>query len=96
MSGTLFQTLERLLGPDETRRRFLAAYRAAHPESRASHYYTLHGSSGTVRRYTCVACRCVIDSESAKYAPTKHAERRVEAHLQSCKTLEQYLTMETT
>jgi hypothetical protein len=67
----------------------LRAYRLDHPESRATGRFTFYGSTGSVRRYTCVCCRRVVDTESGKWAPTQHA--RVAMAVHACPEAEPYL-----
>jgi hypothetical protein len=49
----------------------IAAYRAAHPESRAVRTFTLAASSGTVKRAQCIFCRTIIATCSASWPTTK-------------------------
>lgn len=67
---------------------FRAGLKILKPRSRAKQYVTTHGSGASVRRYTCVACGALIDSESAKYRPTRHAETACFEHVQDCKAID--------
>lgn len=58
----------------------IVAYRLKNPNSRACRDFNLVRSTGSVRRYSCTFCREIIDTESAKYRPTRHAERNIENH----------------
>lgn len=66
---------------DTTHATIAALARLANPRSRAVRGYHLAASGGSVRRYTCTACGCLIDTESARYRPTVHAARAVDTHL---------------
>lgn len=59
-------------------------YRDAHRESRAPWWTVVYGSGGTRRKYSCIACGCVIDTESANYPQTKHAREACDEHDESC------------
>ena len=47
---------------------------------RAHRWYGHSGSSTQVRRYVCYICRKLIATDSAKWMPTVHADKAVEAH----------------
>jgi hypothetical protein len=42
-------------------------------------WYGRRGGSSQ-RKYICYICDCVIDTESARYALTKHAEHAINKH----------------
>jgi hypothetical protein len=48
--------------------------------ARVQWWWGRSGSSGTVRRYTCYLCDTCIDTESASYPMTKHAEEAIDEH----------------
>ena len=62
-------------------------YRLEHPESRAVSLWTYYGSSGTVRRRTCIACRGVAATSAGKYPETVRAGEQWDAHEASCHAL---------
>lgn len=62
----------------------VAAYRAAYPRSRAVRLWTYTGSSGAVKRATCIACRETIATCSAKWPETETYKRAIPEHLASC------------
>jgi hypothetical protein len=68
----------------------LEVYRKRNPRSRAVSGYHLTSSSGTVTRATCVFCRCVIATCSAKWRRTKQFDDATKAHIPAC--AERYLT----
>lgn len=45
------------------------------------HTITLSGSGSCKRRYKCLICNQLVDTDSAKWKPTKHAEVRCTNHL---------------
>jgi hypothetical protein len=47
--------------------------------SRIRGWYGARGGSSR-REYRCYLCDCTIDTESARHAKTKHAERAIDAH----------------
>jgi len=62
---------------------FCRAYRAMCPTHPVKHPISA-GGTGSVRIYSCRACGQELDSESAKYRPTKHAEKACAQHVASC------------
>jgi len=72
---------------------FLAGLRIAKPRSRAKGYVTTYGSGSSRRQYACVACGTVVDTESAKYRMTKHAEEAVDAHVAHCPEIGRIITL---
>lgn len=56
------------------------AYRARNPRSRAERDYTLYGSTSCIRRATCVYCRTVIATCSARWPETKGYRAAIDAH----------------
>jgi hypothetical protein len=50
---------------------------------RVKRWVGVNGGSSE-RRYVCYLCDEVIDTESAKYAPTKHAEQAIADHDCTC------------
>lgn len=69
----------------------VAAYRIANPSSRAVDHTTWAGSTGCVRRATCIYCRCVVATSSASYRETKRSIQARAAHGEACAA--QYLSM---
>lgn len=47
--------------------------------------YWVGAQGGTVRRYYCRACGTLVDTDSAKWAPTKHAAVASERHEAECR-----------
>ena len=47
---------------------------------RVQNWWGYSGSSANVRRYRCYLCRDIMDTDSGKWRPTKHAERSVAEH----------------
>lgn len=80
--------------PDEhdTIQQAVKLYREHNPQSRAVHGWTEYGSTGAVRRYTCIFCRAEIDTESKEYPPTRHATEATREHVPACALA--YLTSE--
>lgn len=66
----------------------VAAYREAHPRSRAIRPYTLARSSGRVRRAQCIFCRAVIATCSAEWPVTKRFQAEIESH--ECDAMARY------
>lgn len=62
----------------------LALYRQHHPRSRAVNTWTYNGSTGGVRRATCIFCRREIATCSAKWPETKTFTREADAHGAAC------------
>ncbi len=58
----------------------LALYRAINRRSRAIAPWTYRGSSGCVRRATCIFCRRVIATCSANWPTTKQFRAACETH----------------
>lgn len=61
----------------------LAAYRALHPASRAQQWCHLYGSTGGVRRRTCLGCGSRWTS-SANWQETVTSRERVAEHTDRC------------
>ena len=61
----------------------IRAYRLDHPASRAENHVTLYGSTGVVRRVTCIYCRDYVTS-SAKWPETKASFAFRAAHEATC------------
>ena len=61
-------------------------YRAAHPQSRAEDDTTVYGSTGCRRLRTCIYCRQVIATSSAKYMETKQSIEACRGHQCQIKT----------
>jgi hypothetical protein len=59
-------------------------YRILHKESRAVDHTTWAGSSGVVRRATCIYCRRVVATSSAKYPETQKSFSDRLSHGESC------------
>lgn len=68
----------------------VAAYRAANPHSRAVQRFTWWGSTYSVRRATCVACRREIGTCSSKWPTTKQLIAAIAAHTESCEAWHRY------
>jgi len=61
----------------------LVGVRVKDPSSRVvGTYYNAGG--GTQRIYACSFCRCTIDTESAGWRMTKHAEKNITEHAKTC------------
>jgi len=58
----------------------LEVYRAKNPRSRATRDWTYYGSTGCVRRATCIYCRRVIATCSQKWPETQQFSDDAEAH----------------
>lgn len=65
-------------------------FRRHNPKSRASGWVTTYGSGSGKRKYTCVACGMLVDSESGKYQQTKHAIQAINNHIASCDAIRGY------
>jgi len=61
----------------------IRAYRADNPRSRAENHVTLYGSTGVVRRVTCIYCRDFVTS-SAKWPETKASFKFRALHASVC------------
>lgn len=67
----------------------ITQYRREHPLSRAVGCY-VNAGGGMQRRYVCTFCRCVIDTESARYPMTKHAHEAIREHRARCASRKAY------
>lgn len=67
-----------------------AHFRRTNPTSRAQSWITTYGSGSKRRTYTCVACRRVVDTESASYRQTVHAAEAIAEHVASCREIARY------
>jgi ribosomal protein L24 len=63
----------------------VSLYRKLNPSSRAVNDYTYYGSSGVVRRATCIYCRNVVATCSAKWKETKSFRKDACQHTNKCK-----------
>jgi hypothetical protein len=61
-----------------------AVLRTLDKSTRASDHTTLYGSTGCVRRRTCVYCRSVIATSSAKYRETQRSHDACAEHAAEC------------
>lgn len=59
-------------------------YRILHKESRAVDHTTWYGSTGVVRRATCIYCRRVVATSSKKYPETQMSISDRLSHGESC------------
>lgn len=64
---------------------YVSLYRKLNPRSRAVDDWTYYGSSGVVKRATCIYCRRLIATCSAKYPETKSFTRIANEHTKHCK-----------
>ena len=62
----------------------LMLYRKRNPKSRAVHGWTEYGSTGAVRKYTCVFCRTEIATEAKAWPPTRRATEATRDHVAAC------------
>ena len=60
-------------------------YRRLNPRSRAVNHYTYYGSTGCVRKATCIYCRNVVATCSNKWRETKTFRREANNHTANCK-----------
>lgn len=69
------------------KRKILDRYREIHPKSRAVNFWTYYGSTGCVRKATCIFCRNVVATCSNKWPETKTFLREAEEHCEGCSVL---------
>jgi hypothetical protein len=62
----------------------VAKYRHDNPRSRAYSTWTYYGSTGSVRRATCVFCRRTISTCSANWPETRRFTRDAREHSRAC------------
>lgn len=74
---------------DETYARDL--FHDRNPRSRIGLSWITTKAGSKRRRYVCVACRRVVDTESAQWRQTVHAERAIDQHLAECKQIARYV-----
>jgi RNase P subunit RPR2 len=68
---------------------FVRSWRASHPRSRATRYYTqLPGASW--RRYVCVACRRLLAREEASALMSAETADVIKLHALTCKEIARY------
>lgn len=65
-------------------------YRENNPTSRAQNVWTYYGSSGVVRRATCIFCRRLIATCSNNWPETKRFRENADDHAFDC--ARKYLT----
>lgn len=66
-------------------------YRRENPTSRAVDHTTVWGSSGVVRRVTCIYCRNCIATSAADWPETKTSEQIRLTHWKTCPEAQPYI-----
>lgn len=62
----------------------IEVYRRNNPHSRAAHKWTFMGSTGAVRKQTCVFCRGFTRTSSAKWPIPKGTDKALDQHCGPC------------
>ena len=65
-------------------------YKILNPKSRATQDWTLYGSSGSVRRATCIYCRSIIATCSNNWPATNRFYELIENHSHKCDEKKKY------
>lgn len=68
-------------------KQILQRYREINRRSRAVNLWTYYGSSGCVRRATCIFCRHVVATCSGAWPETIGFRRDADAHCEECAML---------
>ena len=63
----------------------VSLYRRLNPRSRAVNHFTYYGSTGGIRRATCIYCRKVVATCSNKWRETKTFHKDACQHTEQCK-----------